>query len=294
MRSETLTIGGGSFHYLDSGPPDAPILLLLHGFPEYSGAWADLAPHLDGYRLIAPDQRGYGRSWAPSGIGYYKASELVGDMVQLISHLGGAPVVAVGHDWGAAVAYALTIVRPDLVERLIVMNGVHPVCFQRELARGGRQSAASQYITWLRRDGSEDALAKDDFAHLLNLFSNTMDMSWLSGDRLAAYKQEWARPGRLQAMVNWYRATPLAVANAGQPLTGLPYMHPANYRVPVPHLLIWGENDTALLPETYAELGDFCDDLTVQTLPGTDHWLHHQDPAGVAAHIKAWLARPAT
>lgn len=281
----------------DSVPDSGPYLLCLHGFPEYGGAWTDLAAALialrPDLRIIAPDQRGFGQSWAPQEVADYATGKLVGDMVALIDALGARPAAVIGHDWGAAVAYGLAISRPDLVARLIILNGVHPVPFQRALAAGGAQTETSQYITWLRRDGSESALAADGFARLRAMFAAHMDMGWLSGDRLDAYLAQWARPGRLRAMVNWYRASPLVVPAPGEAATDLPDWPLERLRVHMPHLLIWGARDTALLPEATEGLEALCADLTRVTIPGADHWLHHQRPAEIAGAITGWLDRQA-
>jgi len=289
MQTDIRKLNGQDFFIRSWGDPDLPPLLMLHGFPEYGGAWSDLAPLLARhFHCIAPDQRGYGQSWAPAGVPNYVLSELVSDMAALIKQIGG-PVTVLGHDWGASVAYGLAMFRPDLVSRLIIANGVHPVPFQRELAAGGAQSKASQYINLLRNEGSEDALAADDFARLQTLFSAGMDQSWLSGDRLAEYKAEWARPGRLKAMINWYRATPLQVADPGKAITDLRVMPVDQMHVRCPHLLIWGEEDTALLPQSTRGLEQFAADLTRVSLTGVDHWLCHQKPEAVAGAILSWV-----
>jgi len=291
MTSHFATLDGRRFHYLAWGPADAPVMLLLHGFPEYSGAWAELAPRLAGrYRCIAPDQRGYGQSWAPPEVEAYSAGKLVGDMCALLDHVApGQAVIVVGHDWGAAVAYALAMREPDRVARLIVLNGVHPAPFQSALAAGGAQSRASQYIETLRAQGSEERLAANDFDGLMRLFSADMDLSWMTSEKRAAYKAEWARPGRLRGMINWYRASPLRVAKPGEPITDLPEMPAEKLRVRMPHLLIWGDKDTALLTESLENLDSFVDLCTVKHIPGADHWICHQQPLKVAALINDWM-----
>ena len=284
------TLNGQPFYVRRCGDPALPHLLLLHGFPEYGGAWDELsallAPH---FHCIAPDQRGYGRSWAPGDVSAYATSELVGDMVALI---GDRPLTVLGHDWGAAVAYGLAMFRPELVDRLIVMNGVHPAPFQREIAAGGAQTEASQYIHFLRREGSEDILAADGFAKLKSLFSAHMEMGWMQGARLARYKTAWGRPGRMRGMVNWYRASPLRVGVPGEPLTDIPSLPSEKLRVHCPHLLIWGTEDTALLPETTDGLEDYASNLTRVEIAGADHWLHHQKPREVAEAILSWSNSP--
>jgi len=157
------------------------------------------------------------------------------------------------------------------------------------MARGGAQSEASQYINYLRSDRSEDRLAADNFAKLLALFSAKMNLDWLSGDTRTDYLAEWGRPGRLRGMINWYRASPLVVADPGVPITDLPALPLDRLHVRCPHLLIWGADDTALLPASTHGLEDFAADLTRVEIAGADHWLHHQKPQEVAQAIRGWM-----
>ncbi|MFY9211188.1 MAG: alpha/beta hydrolase [Aestuariivita sp.] len=282
--------GNGPVFARHWGQESAPVLLMLHGFPEYGGAWDALARELaDSFYCIAPDQRGYGQTGGPDDVAAYTTSSLTRDMVDLITGLDRGPVLVLGHDWGAAVAYGLSMWHGALVDRLIIANGVHPVPFQRALAAGGAQSAASTYMTWLRAEGSQDALSRDGFAKLQDLFAAHMDMSWLAGDTLEAYRREWARPGRLKTMLHWYRASPLIVAEPGKPRTDLPEFPLERLQVPHPHLLIWGENDTAVLLEATEGLEAFAPRLTRVILPGADHWLAHQKPREMAAIMKDWV-----
>ncbi|KIN61673.1 Hydrolase, alpha/beta fold family protein [Sulfitobacter noctilucae] len=286
-RTETIELGGKPFFVRHWGDESLPKLLMLHGFPEYGGVWEDVAVRLsDRFHCIAPDQRGYGQSWAPSEVSEYTGAKLVGDMAALI---GEEPVFVLGHDWGAAVAYGLAMFRPELVSRLIIMNGVHPVPFQRALAAGGPQSDASQYIHYLRAEGSEDRLAAEDFSRLMALFSAKMNLDWLTGEVLEDYKRAWGAPGRLRGMVNWYRASPLVVGKPGEQVTDLPELPVDKLQVRCPHLLIWGTDDTALLPEATEGLDEFAPDLTRVHIAGADHWLHHQKPQEVAQAILDWL-----
>ena len=291
MITETRSLNGQPFHYRAWGRAGAPLLLMLHGFPEYSGAWDELAQRLaPHFHCIAPDQRGYGQSWAPEGAEHYRPHLLASDMAALIAHLSPkAPVMVLGHDWGASVAYALAIMQPALVSRLIIANGVHPACFQRELCKGGAQAEASQYIHSLRSKGSEERLAKDDFAGLMRLFSAKMDLSWLTPDKAAEYRAEWARPGRLRAMIDWYRATPLVVPRPGE-AAPMPEMPAERFRVSMPHLVLWGMGDTALLPACLEGLESYAPDLTLHRIEGADHWIAHQKPDALARHILDWVA----
>lgn len=288
MQSETVAIDGHGFHCPTAGDPGAPMLLFLHGFPEFSGAWRGVMARLsDRFFCVAPDQRGYGQSWRPAEVDAYAAAHLVRDMAAIIAHFGGHARAVVAHDWGAAVGYALAMRRPDLMDRLVVLNGVHPVPFQVAVAAGGAQSEASQYIDWLRRPGSEAVLAADGYAKLMTLFGDGMDLSWLTPELRREYEAAWGGELGLRGMVNWYRASLLQVAVPGEPIPPemLPQMDPARLRIPVPHLLIWGMQDTALLPEARAGVDRFCDDLEVVEVGDADHWIIHQQPGLVAHHI---------
>ncbi len=296
MQTETISLNGAPFHIRRWGAPDLPVLLMLHGFPEYSGAWKEmidrLSPH---FFCVAPDQRGYNLSAKPEGVDQYTGGKLAADAAAIIAHYrpGGRAAAVFGHDWGASVAYALAMQAPALVDRLIIANGVHPVPFQAALAKGGAQAAASQYIEWLRQPGSEDRLAENAFDKMATLFGATMDMAWLDEARQAKYLEAWSQPGAMKAMVNWYRATPLKVAKPGVPIPpeDLPQMPSAQMRITMPHLLLWGAGDSALLPETRDGLDALCHDLTVVDIPGADHWILHQQPGAVAAEVMRFMGR---
>ncbi len=176
----------------------------------------------------------------------------------------------------------------------MIANGVHPAPFQKELAAGGAQSAASQYIEWLRKPGSETALAANGFERMFGLFSKHMNMDWLTPEIQQDYQNAWRDEDGMRGMVNWYRATPLLVAKPGEPIPAseVPNWDPAALRISMPHLLLWGMGDMALLPETRDGLAAYCDDLTIKEHADADHWIIHQDPNWVAQNIREFLNRP--
>ena len=293
MEERIVSLNGHDTCVLTRGE-NGPALLFLHGFPEHAGAWEEVCSAMDGYRCFAPDQRGYGISYRPEQIADYATGKLARDILDLIGVLGLERVHLVGHDWGASVAYACAFANDPRIASLTIMNGVHPIPYQRAIATGGAQCAAAQYIPWLKAEGSEDVLAANGFERLIGLFSANMDMSWLSGARLDAYKTAWGSADGVRAMVNWYRASPLVVGAPGEPLPAdrLPDWPAERMVVRVPHLLLWGAGDTALLPEAFEGLKDHCTaGLEIAEIEGTDHWLHHQKPAEVAERIRAFVAR---
>lgn len=290
MEERILSVNGHETRVLARGE-DGPALVFLHGFPEYSGGWKPVFENMDGFQCFAPDQRGYGISYRPTEVADYVAGYLARDVFALIDVLGLSRVHLVGHDWGASVAYSCAFAYDPRIATLTIMNGVHAVPFQRAIATGGPQCTASQYINWLRRPGSEDVLAADNFSKLASFFAEGMDMSWMTGAVLDEYRAAWGDADRLRAMVNWYRASPLVVGAPGAPLPPdqIPNLPEDRMHVRVPHLLLWGEGDKALLPESRSGLDEFCSDLTVREIPGTDHWLHHQKPTEVAEHLRAFV-----
>lgn len=293
IRSETVTAGPLSFHCLTAGSRARPLLLFLHGFPEYSGASEEMLARLsDRFFCVAPDQRGYGRSSKPPAVQDYAAGKLAEDAAAILTHFAPRARAVIGHDWGASVAYVLSFKHPELMERLVIMNGAHPIPFQRALAAGGPQSAASQYFHYLRNETAEARLSANGFAGLARLFAEGMNLDWLTGARRAAYQAAWEAPGGLSGMLNWYRATPFQVADPGAPLaeSDLVAFDPERLRVRPPHLLIWGMKDRALLPEATAGLESHCDALTRAEIDDADHWLHHQKPDEVAALIAGFCA----
>lgn len=264
-------------------------MLLLHGFPEFSGAWAGLAERLaDRYFLLAPDQRGYGRSERPAGAEHYAMRGLVGDALGFLDRLGPRAAV-VGHDWGASVAYALALRAPERVERLVVANGVHPVAFQEALAEGGAQAEASRYIDWLRREGSEGPLAADGYARLWGMFGDLHGL--MTPERRTAYEAAWGGPEGLRPMVDWYRASPMRIPPPGQriPPEALPDWDRERFRIRMPHLVIWGMGDVAFVPAMRLGAEPFAERFELEEVEGADHWVIHRETDRVAERVARFL-----
>lgn len=292
----THRVNGMDIHAAHLGPPDAPVLLMLHGFPEYWAAWADVARSPVGrlaetHHCILPDQRGYGHSSKPPAVEDYDTRHLAADMAALIDTVSpDRPVALAGHDWGASVAYALAFRQPERVSRLVIANGVHPMTFQRALFADGPQRAASQYIHILRDPASDARLSEDGHRRTFNMLERFSAAPWLTAARRAAYAAAWE--GALPTMLHWYRASPLTVPRPGDPAQPMSFTAQMRerYRVAMPHLVVWGTADTALLPEAREGLEEFCDDLGVREIDGASHWLLHERPDAVAGAMRDFLA----
>lgn len=293
MRRSTLKLNGIELDIRAAGDPSAPLLLFLHGFPEHAGAWDGLLPRFaDAFHAVAPDQRGYAHSSKPAGLDAYRVKHLVRDVLALAEVLSpGRPFVLVGHDWGASVAYATAIAAPQRVAKLVAVNGVHPGPFQRALIEDDAQRRASAYMHTLRAPTAEAELSADDYAPLLVMLGRFGRSAWLTPEMRAAYRVAWSVPGALTGMLNWYRASPLLVPHPGERVDPAAAMRldAAVLRVRMPHLLIWGRDDGALLPVSHATLADYCDDLTVREVVDADHWIVHQKPDEVTALLHTFL-----
>jgi pimeloyl-ACP methyl ester carboxylesterase len=281
---------GIRLHYASCGKAGRPLLLCLHGFPEYWGAWEEVLPAFgDRHFAVAPDLRGFNLSSQPADVKAYRAREIVADVLALIRALGYRNAFVVAHDWGGAIAWQLAIAHPDVVARLVMLNSPHPIPFARELAGNPAQREASEYMNWLRAPGSEGALASDDFA-LLERFlrhSQRADRAWLTPERAARYRQAWAHG--LTGGVNYYRASPLYPPSANDPGAAALQLDPAAFVVRVPTLVLWGMQDPALLPALLDGLDDVVPDLTIERLDRATHWLVHEEPQFIANRVLAFF-----
>jgi epoxide hydrolase 4 len=250
---------------------DRPTILMLHGFPEFWMGWADvmalLAPE---HRVIAPDQRGYNTSDKPEALADYELDHLVGDIIEIIDHTDG-PVILVGHDWGGAVAWAVAAEQPEGLEGLVIANAPHMNVFGDLLASDPDQQDAFSYLDLFMLDGTDELLVANDFGLLADMFEGV-----LSEDELAAYKNAWGQERAIDAGLNWYRA------NFED---GLP-RGDAQLFIEVPTLVLWGMDDTALLPSNLEGLDAYVSDLQVQEVPGATHWIAHEVPETLAAAIQ--------
>jgi pimeloyl-ACP methyl ester carboxylesterase len=288
IRHAEARVNGVRLHYAAAGA--GPLVLFLHGFPEFWYEWRHLLADLGRDHLaVAPDQRGYNRSDKPAGVEAYAVRHLVADVHDLVRHLGHARCTLVGHDWGGAVAWAVALMHPEIVERLVIINAPHPAVFARELRQNPAQQAASQYMLLFRSPEAEGVLAADDYRALRRALRPVWDERFDETDR-RMYLEAWSQPGALTGGLNYYRAARVGPPSGDEPAgsvsraDGLP-------PVTVPTLVIWGERDTALLTGNLVGLEAHVRDLTVRRLPDGTHWVVHEHPALIAREIRAFMAR---
>jgi pimeloyl-ACP methyl ester carboxylesterase len=233
-----------------------PLVVLLHGFPEDRRAWRHQIPALAraGFRVVAPDLRGYGDSPKPRGVDSYKVQEIAGDVAELIESHGGNCFL-VGHDWGAVIAWFVTMMRPDLVRKLAILNVPHPAAFSRELRRSRSQRLRAAYQLFFQLPVLPELTWR--------LFGG-MVMRRMTGRRYT-----W--PGPLRPMFHYYRALR---RTRGQ-------LRKLIARIEVPVLMIWGEEQSIFVEETLHDLDGWIADLHIERIAHARHFVQHDAPERV-------------
>ena len=275
-----------------AGPEDAPPVVLLHGFPESHRTWREIAPRLeDSLRLIMPDQRGFAGSDLPQDVEDYATDKLIDDIFALADTLGLDEFALVGHDWGGAISWPAALRSDPRLKKLAIVNAPHPLVFQTSLIEDADQRDASQYINWFRMPGAVAAIeAMGLGAFFEKVMAEHVDRSKLLEAEKQQYLADWSQPGALTSMLNWYRASKVVVPPPGVTVPLPDWLLRAFPTIKVPTLVIWGMNDTALLPVQLEGLDTLVDDLTIVRLPGVSHFAPWEAPDQVASALRDFLA----
>lgn len=283
MESATVSNGDVELFVRVAGPDDAPVLVLLHGWPDSGRGWLRVAPLLaDRFRLLIPDNRGFGRSSMPVGTDRYRMGELVGDVAALLDWAGAERAHLAGHDFGGAVGWACGVLLARRLERLVVLAAPHPTRFQQVAAANPQQLARSFYV-WLLNLGppGEALLAQQGYRPLADwVFGG----SSLPDEERQAYISEWSEPGRFTAMAEWYRAnfTP-DLFNPDRPLHLPPVQVPTRY--------IHAAGDLAFDPAAAGGSGEFVAAEYDEVLVDATHWMLIDQPQRIAELVADWLQR---
>lgn len=272
----TEAVNGLKLHWVEAGR--GPLVVLLHGFPEFWYAWRHQIPALAaaGFRVAAPDLRGYNLSDKPKGAASYRAGAVMDDVAALIGHLGAERAHVVGHDWGGVIAWRLAMRRPERVERLAIINAPHPAVFAREL-RHLRQLRRSWYAGFFQLPLIPEALIRaNDYALLERIFRNGPRRPGAYTDEdIRLYKEAVAQPGALTAMLDYYRAISRSAPRGKEDEQG------GDGLVQRPTLVIWGEQDTALTTHNLEGLERYVADLRIERIPEASHWVPADAPERV-------------
>jgi pimeloyl-ACP methyl ester carboxylesterase len=275
-----------------AGDRSKPAVILLHGFPESHRTWREIAPLLESdFHLVTPDQRGFAGSNRPQEVEVYKVDVLVDDIFALADALSLDRFSLVGHDWGGAIAWTAALRGDARLTRLAIINGPHPVIFQKSLIEDEAQRAASQYISAFRAPGFEKFVEAKGFDWFFErTFSGHVDLAKISEAEKRQYIADWSQPGTFNAMLNWYRASRVIVPPPGVTVPLPDWLLRAFPKVRIPTLVIWGMKDSALLPLQLDGLDSLVDDLDVVRLPNAGHFAPWEAPGPVADALRPFLA----
>lgn len=268
-----ITINGLSLHVEDSGT-GTPVLL-LHGWPDSARLWRHQIPALAsaGYRVIAPDQRGFGRSDRPAEVEAYRGDRPVADAVALLDALRIETAHVVGHDWGAFVAWLLAMRHPERVRSLTALSVGHPGS-----PRTLRQREMAWYQLFFQFGGVAEAWWQHDNWALFREF--------LRGDGdLDQYLEDLSRPGALTASLNWYRAN---LAPQPPPPTGTPSPWPP---ITMRTLGIWSEGDHYLDGQRMRASSQFVSgEWRYEQFTDASHWIPLDQPDRLNSLLLEWFA----
>ncbi|MFF3322542.1 alpha/beta fold hydrolase [Streptomyces sp. NPDC002889] len=262
MNEVSISTAAGVFDAIVAGPPEGRPVLLLHGFPQTGRVWqrqiAALAAH--GYRVVAPDQRGYSPGARPERPGDYRMSVLIDDVVAITEELGWAAFDLVGHDWGGAVAWWTADAHPGRVRTLTVVSTPHPGALAAALRTDEDQRERSRYmIDWRETPTTEERMLADDAEGLRAAYAGKIPQ-----DSADAYVRHLSQPGALTAALNWYRA--------GRPDGAIGV-------IDVPTLYVWSTEDSAFGPAAAEGTGQWVHGpYRFETLQGVSHWVPEEAP----------------
>jgi pimeloyl-ACP methyl ester carboxylesterase len=275
IEHQMIATNGVTLHVAQAGPAGGPLVILLHGFPEFWYGWRRQMLFLAerGYRVWAPDQRGYNLSDKPTGLDAYRLHLLIEDIIGLIDAAGEQKTFLAGHDWGAAVAWGVALVHPERLKKMVILNLPHPKVYVDALRGNLAQMLKNGYIGLFQLPVVLEALLTMGDAQLMAqlLIRSGIPRTFSDAD-ISEYTRAWKQPGAMTAMLNWYRAV----------VQRMPRL-PDDLHIHVPTLVIWGAQDIALSRELAQRSVEMCDDGKLVMFEEASHWVHHDKPDKVNA-----------
>ncbi|HEX6289909.1 MAG TPA: alpha/beta fold hydrolase [Herpetosiphonaceae bacterium] len=282
IHHEWRSVNGIRLHCAVAG--SGPLLILLHGFPEFWYSWRHQIPVLaEHFTVVAPDLRGYNESDKPPRIADYSVPVLVEDVIQLIRSFDQERAIIAGHDWGGLVAWATALSRPDLVEKLIALNIPHPRLFVQHVLTNPRQMVRSWYMLFFQLPWLPEATIRANNYRMIDGAFRGMAVhkEQFPAEVIAEYKRAIAKPGALTSALNYYRAM-----MRGGTLGFTADLDPVA-RMPV--MVVWGEQDTALGKELNDRLRHYVPQLTLHFIPDASHWVQQDRPDLVNGYMLDFL-----
>jgi pimeloyl-ACP methyl ester carboxylesterase len=291
FQSQYAEVNGIRLHYVSKG--EGKLIMFVHGFPEF---WAEWENQLDEFgkdhQAVAVDMRGYNLSSKPEDPEAYHVTDLIEDLRALAEYLGHQKFIMVAHDWGGAVAWSFAMRHPEWLEKLVIINSPHAAVFARELLENPAQQEASQYMLILRSAEAEQILSENNYERLLTMLVEFGSKWNMTDDDREKYIEAWSQPGALTGGLNYYRVSPLYTPVSEEDrarIKSIQELPHEMFEVKVPTLVIWGEEDQALLTGNLVGLEDYVPDLTVKRIPDATHWVVHEQPEVVNGAIRQFI-----
>lgn len=281
MTFQQMVVNRLSFRVAMAGSGEK-LILCLHGFPESAISWQHQIDPLAqaGYRVWAPDLRGYGGTTRPTGIDAYRIESLLDDVTGLLDAAQVQCAILVGHDWGGIIAWYYAMRHAGRVEALVIVNAPHPACFEREV-QYWRQLHRSWYMGFFQMPWLPEAALSAGHGYAIGEIFRRMTKQ-MPENLIQLYRRQACEPRALTAMLNYYRAALRGGGALLQRRLGYPTIH-------APTLVIWGVQDQALVSENLDGLHDVVDQLTVVTVADAGHFLHEDKPEQVTRDMLMWL-----
>lgn len=282
MHSTFVSLNEVRLHVTQDGPADGRLVILLHGFPEFWYCWKEQIKPLAsaGYRVLAPDQRGYNLSSKLLGVASYRLEDAGKDVLGLMDSLERERATIVGHDWGGGVGWWLAAHHPERVERLAILNMPHPLVIERTLLRSPAQVLRSLYAAFFQFPWLPEAILRNnDWDLLVKNMQATSRPGTFSEADYEQYRRAWWQKGAITGMLNWYRANlryRLDFPNGGS--------------ISVPTLIIWGAKDTVLGREMAQESLNLCRQGKMVMFEEATHWVQHEEASQVSSLLLDFLS----
>jgi len=280
LREGYAEVGDVRLHYVEAG--EGPLIVLLHGFPEFWYGWRlQIAPlAAAGFRVVAPDMRGYNLSSRPEGVHAYDTDHLTADIRGLIQERGAQSALLVGHDWGGSVAWATAMKYPEVVDRLAILNAAHPRKLSQGLHHPG-QLRKSWYFFFFDLPELPEVVVQANRWHFFRHFLHAANPPY-TPEEMDRYIEAWSQPGAAAGMINYYRSSvrqsPKDAEAALRPISA-------------PTLVIWGQRDSYLGPELAEPEHDDVPNLDrVERLDDASHWVHHDEAERVTQLLTGFFA----
>jgi len=272
-----LPTNGIRLQVTQAGTRYGPLVLLLHGFPEFWYGWRrQIRPMVEaGFRVWAPDQRGYNLSDKPQGIAAYRLDELARDILGLIDAAGVERCYLAGHDWGAAVAWWVALHFPERLHKLVILNMPHPAVLMHTLGSSLAQLRKSWYMFYFQLPFLPEAMLRNnDWEYMVRMLKGSSKPGTFSQEDIEQYRHAWWRKGAVHSMLNWYRAA-----------TRVPPDFSGDLRIRVPTLILWGAQDIALERGMAESSLDLCDQGKLVFFENSSHWVQHDEAEAVNKYL---------